>query len=611
MPVHPQWPADGVGRLPFLIISAALLPSSPSSSSHAFVHVGGLASPPSRCLGLPVQGDDGYNTPACDDQGLLVDPCVDIAAHCLVPVLFHDDSDDADEDSNKAETIDAEKALKRCLRQCERVWRDTEGNGDATARLMMAGLPSSSQTERQSSRKRLSDLVLGTAVMRMRHWYVLNQRFGDAFTALGGNYLEPIVGVGPWMMKADAGTSRADKNWCTDARMGIAGDLVRLHAQYLLESDIITDDDEAKETICQWPTDTIQRIAVQQSLPSFIVRLLVDQYGEREAEMLCQLANKPGPITLRRNFIKCESDEALMQRLWEEGGIKSFVPGALTGTDGDEQLIKSPPNGCIRLDFDGGSSASERPTKSLWSLQVWKDGWFEVQDVGSQIIVESVDVQQTDNVIVDFCAGNGGKTLALASQMWKVRQQIGEKPQAGTIIAHDIVGSRLKQITGSLARAGLVSGEENDMGALNDCLPTIRTTSNATSIGEDVADAVLVDAPCSSLGVLRRRTGQRWSLTEDMITQDLPSLQLDILKKASRLVKPGGKLIYATCSISRFENENVIEMFASRDGFSDKWQPWEFEDIGVNYRSILPHRDNSDGFFIARWRRSMRDKSSQ
>jgi len=544
---------------------------------------------------------------------------VDIAAHYLVPVLFRDDAAGEEEADAGTNPIEAEKALKRCLRQCERVWRgtaNTDGRGasnkptpaTADAGVMIGDLPSSNQQERQASRKRLSDLILGTSVMRMRHyWHVLNER-GDkslaaALTALAR--LEPhIVGLEPWMMVATngTGTSKANEiNYAArddgidNARRDIARELARLHAQYLLRSNSTATTTEAGQLL-HWPTDTIQRVAVQQSLPSFIVRLLVDQYGAQDAEALCRLANKPGPIMLRRNAIRCESNEMLMQRLWEEDEIKSFVPDAFT---------MPTPSGCIRLDFDGGSSASERPSKSLWSLKAWREGWFEVMDAGSQLIVKSINIQHTDIIVVDYCAGNGGKTLALASAMWEVRQGAEENLQTGIIVAHDIVASRLKQIQGSLDRAGLSGGKENDGDMLHNDIPAIQTTSNATSICEGMADAVLVDAPCSSLGVLRRRPGHRWVLAEDMITRDLPSLQLDILTRASLLVRPGGRLVYATCSISRFENEDVVEMFESEGCFGKEWQPWNFEDIGTNYRSILPHRDESDGFFIARWKRKM------
>ena len=563
------------GRLSLLLLLAhvALVPC---TSSLAF-----LPLPPSirRCEMMRRLAISSEGIACCDDS------YVDIAAHYLVPVLFRDSHDG--DGSKTTNAVEAEKALKRCLRQCERVWRnDFNAASDApacAAATLMANLPSSTQFERQSSRKRLSDMILGTSVMRLRHWFVLDQQRKHK-----QNALEPIVGVEPWMVD----TTPPPENSTDATRMEITRELVRLHAQYLLlgtnNTHTTADDD-----VVQWPTDTIRRIATQQSLPSFIVRLFVDQYGPEEAGMLSQLANRPGPITLRRNAIRCESDELLIQRLWEEDEIKAFAPvGA--------------PSGCIRLEYNGESSALDRPSKSLWSTQAWGDGWFEVQDVGSQFIVDSVDVGGGDCTVVDFCAGNGGKTLALASRMWEIRQEQRaggiSQAESATIIAHDIVGSRLKQIEGSLARAGL--GDDIP----NNCLPKIQTTFDATSIGTEVADAVLVDAPCSSLGVLRRRPGHRWALTEDMITREFPSLQLDILTRASQLVKPGGKLIYATCSVSQFENKGVVDMFQSRERYGDDWITWEFDDNGSHCRSILPHVDDCDGFFVARWKKRDRIK---
>ena len=563
------------GRLSLLLLLAhvALVPC---TSSLAF-----LPLPPStrRCGVMRRLAISSEGIACCDDS------YVDIAAHYLVPVLFRDSHDG--DGSKTTNAVEAEKALKRCLRQCERVWRNdfnAESDAPTSAAILMANLPSSTQFERQSSRKRLSDMILGTSVMRLRHWFVLDQQRKHK-----QNALEPIVGVEPWMVDA---TPPPPENSTDATRMEITRKLVRLHAQYLLlgtNNTRTTADDD----VVQWPTDTIRRIATQQSLPSFIVRLFVDQYGPEEAGMLSQLANRPGPITLRRNAIRCESDELLIQRLWEEDEIKAFAP-------------EGAPSGCIRLEYNGESSALDRPSKSLWSTQAWGDGWFEVQDVGSQFIVDSVDVGGGDCTVVDFCAGNGGKTLALASRMWEIRQEQRaggiSQAESATIIAHDIVGSRLKQIEGSLARAGL--GDDIP----NNCLPKIQTTFDATSIGTEVADAVLVDAPCSSLGVLRRRPGHRWALTEDMITREFPSLQLDILTRASQLVKPGGKLIYATCSVSQFENKGVVDMFQSRERYGDDWITWEFDDNGSHCRSILPHVDDCDGFFVARWKKRDRIK---
>ena len=93
-----------------------------------------------------------------------------------------------------------------------------------------------------------------------------------------------------------------------------------------------------------------------------------------------------------------------------------------------------------------------------------------------------------------------------------------------------------------------------------------------------------------------------------MITREFPSLQLDILTRASQLVKPGGKVIYATCSVSQVENEGVVDMFQSRERYGDDWITWEFDDNGSHCRSILPHVDDCDGFFVARWKKRDRIK---
>lgn len=126
-----------------------------------------------------------------------------------------------------------------------------------------------------------------------------------------------------------------------------------------------------------------------------------------------------------------------------------------------------------------------------------------------------------------------------------------------------------------------------------------------------MADVVLVDAPCSSTGVLRRRPSQRYLLQHEEIIHHFPTLQVSILKEAASLVKVGGRLVYATCSICRNENENVVELFENSLHFETQWTRWSFDEWKENDKSdtldhclnILPNKDGSDGFFIARWKR--------
>jgi 16S rRNA (cytosine967-C5)-methyltransferase len=222
-------------------------------------------------------------------------------------------------------------------------------------------------------------------------------------------------------------------------------------------------------------------------------------------------------------------------------------------------------------------------------------------------------------VVVDYCAGNGGKTLAMASHIMQ-HQNVKDAEEScdtgstvtATIIAHDIVFDRLKQLEGSLSRIGL-----QQAGSTVQILTTTNLTACANGQGypESFADVVLVDAPCSSTGVLRRRPSQRFQLNEDEIRNQFPKLQLSILQEASKLVKVGGILVYATCSICACENEQVVASFedsSSNNGYDMFWESLPFESNQDKEEqpsvkdlrrccNLLPTRtDSSDGFFVAR-----------
>ena len=384
-------------------------------------------------------------------------------------------------------------------------------------------------------RKRVSQLVLGTTVMQKRHEYIYNiTRHLD---------LEKI-------------------------RV-----MVNLHAEYLNSMD------EDRQNSVTWPSDPVERIAVQYSMPTFLITSWVDEYGEAETQALCSISNRPGPITLRRNAIRCSSDNELILRLEVDEGVKL-----------------SPPNnavpGCLGI-------ISDRP-KSIWAMSAWKDGWFEVQDAGSQLIVAAIQLNANDKVVVDYCAGNGGKTLAMISKLYELNS-------SATVWAHDVEEMRLAQLRGSLLRAGVSTTN-------NTSIQVCTTSCAKVDFCDEMANVVLVDAPCSSCGVLRRRPSHRWELTQEALEHDFPQLQLDILKNASRLVQPGGRLIYATCSLCRCENEDVAAAWEREESFASVWEPWLFHDsetwpiesephLPGHYCKLVPHKHDCDGFFIARWKR--------
>ena len=247
--------------------------------------------------------------------------------------------------------------------------------------------------------------------------------------------------------------------------------------------------------------------------------------------------------------------------------------------------------------------------KSIWSLDSWKNGLFEVQDAGSQLIARATEAVGGD-VVVDYCAGNGGKTFAIASHIYGIEQERELSACASTndretlIIAHDIVEDRLRQLRGSLDRTGLGT----DQSSFTSHKVNVLTTLDSEILLEtEMADVVLVDAPCSSTGVLRRRPSQRFKLKRDEIINKFPPLQGTLLKDGSELVKVGGSLVYATCSICHHENEDVVREFERSFGFEDKWERWNFNGkddvLDGHCLQILPSLNGTDGFFIARWKR--------
>jgi len=515
-----------------------------------------------------------------DETGAAWEECVRrMATDSLVPVFY---LAEGYEKVHKQTTISPEKALKKLLRRFQKI---------------ILTEPTMTYEERAATRKRLSHLILGTSVMRLwyHHLYSLMIQQSD-----DDKEVEPLHNT-PASVGDDIPTRKSPVTEYM-SRVDTVRAMVDLHVKYTLPNTITT------IAACR----SAEEISIRRSLPLFLSKMISDQYGIEKADTIAHSFNSPGPVTLRRNAIKCASDDVLIERLWKDEAAKVVRLESLAiQHDGATTFHQSPsvPNGCLRL---LPWANEEQPNPSIWSMSAWLDGWFEVQDAGSQFIVDAIEAK-SGQTIIDYCAGNGGKTFALASRMHAdetdnisdISPSRMESPQLSSIIAHDIDPDRLKRLNGSFKRIGL---SESDI--------TIVTTSDAQDLQRYSADAILVDAPCSSSGVLRRRPSHRFQMTEQEIRVVFPQLQLEILTDAAKMVKVGGRLVYATCSILSYENEDVVDAFESLKGFGN-WIRWSYcagvddgdaEDDSVicgrpHCRALLPSNHECDGFFVARWKR--------
>ena len=230
---------------------------------------------------------------------------------------------------------------------------------------------------------------------------------------------------------------------------------------------------------------------------------------------------------------------------------------------------------------------------ALNKLDVFTRGDVEVQDEGSQLLALLTDAKRSE-MVVDFCAGAGGKTLALGAAM----------RNTGRLYAFDISGHRLAALKPRLARSGLSNVYPVQIAHERD----ERIKRLAGKI-----DRVLIDAPCSGLGTLRRNPDMKWRQSPQAIAE-LREKQAAILASASRLLKPGGRLVYATCSLLDAENEAIALAFTESHGpdFQPVSAAQAMEHAHVNsaqslvrgdFLRLWPHRHGTDGFFAAVWER--------
>jgi len=205
---------------------------------------------------------------------------------------------------------------------------------------------------------------------------------------------------------------------------------------------------------------------------------------------------------------------------------------------------------------------------NVFMTEAFKEGWFEVQDASSQLVADFLDVKPGMKV-VDSCAGAGGKTLHLASLL----------ENKGQVIAMDIYESKLKKLKVRARRNGVHNIE---MKVIDSTKPIKKLYGKA--------DRLLIDAPCSGLGVLRRNPDSKWKLQPEFV-DNIKKTQKEILEQYSKMVKPGGKMVYATCSVLPSENQNQIDKFLTSEAGKD----FTF----VKDNKILAYKSGFDGFYMA------------
>lgn len=299
----------------------------------------------------------------------------------------------------------------------------------------------------------------------------------------------------------------------------------------------------------QWSKLPLEKLATEVSFPSWILDRWIQDQGMESAVQLALAFNEPADTCLRVNTLKSDRD-TLAARLKKE-----------------DDVDVSP---CLLSPI--GLKLAKR--FNLHAARSFKEGCFEIQDEGSQLCALLSDAKP-GQVVIDACARTGGKSLALAALM----------ENKGRIVACDIDARVFTELDRRLDRSG-VKIVETKWVAKDD--------PNPLPALKNKADIVFVDAPCSGLGTLRRKSWLKWTLHSSVL-EEMHKLQVQVIKRYSQYVKPGGKLLLVTCSINSLENEKVVQVFSQGTA--------EFKVL--IQKTFRPDLDATDGFFVASFEKAL------
>lgn len=344
---------------------------------------------------------------------------------------------------------------------------------------------------------------------------------------------------------------REEKHPLNTIRMWFSGEDYsprKLYAEELAYIEKLAEMDDS--TMPEW---------MRLNVPQWCIDRFKTLFGDdTDAEL--NALNTEAPLDLRVNTLKSTREE-VRQSLWSDGFDAKPTPYSPWG---------------LRLDKRG----------ALFNTKAFKNGWVEVQDEGSQLVALLANPKPGEKVI-DFCAGAGGKTLALAAMM----------QNKGRILAWDTSETRLEQSAKRLRRAGVDNVQRHALTS---------ETDSFIKRHKDSADVVVIDAPCSGSGTWRRNPDLKWRFGERDLAE-ITAIQERILDSARRLVKKGGKLLYITCSLFEEENESQVKQFLTKYPEFTLASPSEIWDNDAckelsgtsQYLRLSPHRAGTDGFFAA------------
>lgn len=403
-----------------------------------------------------------------------------------------------------------------------------------------------------TDRRLVTDLVYGS-VRRQRSLDALIDQLGKKKAHQQPNDLRTILHLGLYQLRyqeripASAAVNSTVDLAKKNGFSGLTGFVNGLLRQYIREGPHSTDP-------LHLPENPVERLGVLHSYPNWIVELWLEQLGMAETEQLCEWMNQSPAIDLRVNPLRTNIDQ--VESALQAGGILARrvpqLPQAL-------RLIGS--------------------TGPIQNLPGFSEGWWAVQDSSAQLVGHLLDPQPGE-VVIDVCAAPGGKTTHIAELM-------GDE---GTVWACDRAASRLRKLKENIERLHLKS--------IQICVGDSRNLSQF----KNSADRVLLDVPCSGLGTLHRHADARWRQTPESV-QELSVLQKELIAQTSTFVKPGGVLVYATCTLHPLENEGVIQQFL------DHHPSWQIDlptldstaaafASAEGWVKVWPHLQQMDGFFM-------------